>query len=534
MEIESKYDYDLFVIGGGSGGISAAKKSAKLGASVALADFVNPTPTGTKWGLGGTCVNVGCIPKKLMHYASILGELKEDQKNAGWEINSSARHNWSMMLASVNTHIKRLNWGYKKTLINEGVKYFNAYATFKDEHTIILTNRKGKKTEVSVDKVIIATGGRPTYLNMPNIRELAITSDDLFWRKTPPGRTLVIGGGYIAVECAGFLRGMGSEVDMLIRSTVLKKFDRDMINRVTKDLVEKGIRMMRGGLMSVDKTKEGVLATFQIEKNADLIKGGILNEMMSETEILKEEYNTVLLAIGRTPETSKIGLDSAGVVVESNGKLAVNQHYQTNVENVFAIGDIKLNSPELTPVAIQEGIFLANELFGSKKMKPINYNAIPTTIFSPLEYACVGLSEENASLQFGEENIEVYHKSFKPLEWNFMESRLNDLCYCKVIINKSDENTVLGIHYAGPNAGEVMQAYGLALTRKTSFEELIEVGKGIWCKRAGLLISVILGGNVIMNSRDPPNQRRGNCYIVKDEKGRPECQKRRLLRIILF
>ena len=477
MEIESKYDYDLFVIGGGSGGISAAKKAAQLGATVALADFVNPSPIGTKWGLGGTCVNVGCIPKKLMHFASILGEAKDDQKSAGWEIDTLARHNWSTMLASVNTHIKRLNWGYKKKLIEFGIKYFNAYAKFKDAHTLILTNRKGKETQVSVDKVIIATGGRPIYLNLPNIRELAITSDDIFWKKKAPGKTLVIGGGYIAVECAGFLKGMGYKVDMLVRSVVLRKFDRDMIRRVVNDMEEKGIKIMRGNLLAVEKEKSGIVTTIEIEKNSDLISGGILNEMISEKETMKNQYDTILLAIGRRPETSKIGLELINLKPESNGKIVVNENYQTSVDNVYAIGDIKFGSPELTPVAIKEGIILGNHLFGGKQLKPINYNAIATTIFSPLEYSCVGLSEENAILQFGEENLEVYHKSFKPLEWNFFESRVNNACYCKVIINKSDDNTILGIHYVGPNAGEVMQAYALAINRKTSFEELKEISK---------------------------------------------------------
>lgn len=477
MEIESKYDYDLFVIGGGSGGLSAAKRAAKLGAKVGLADFVNPSPSGTKWGLGGTCVNVGCIPKKMMHFASLLGEARHDQKSSGWEVNTSSKHNWKAMVSSVGTHIKRLNWSYKKKLIEEGVKYFNAYARFREPHTLVLTNKKGKETVVSVDKVIVATGGRPTYLNLPNVRELAITSDDIFWRKSPPGKTLIIGAGYIAVECAGFIRGLGHEVDILVRSTVLKKFDRDMIRRVVRDMEQRGIHLMRGGMRKLEKEQGRVSVTYEIEKNADLIDGGILEEQIAQQETRKVEYDTVLLAIGRTPETAKIGLDAIGLLKNQDGKVPVDDVYRTNIDNVHIIGDIREDSPELTPVAIKEGLYVADCLFGDRPAKAINYDAIPTTIYSPLEYASLGLSEENAILQYGEENLEVYHKSFKPLEWNFFEAHLNDLCYTKVIVNKSDEETVLGIHYAGPNAGEVMQGFALALLRRTTFAELKEIGK---------------------------------------------------------
>ena len=477
MHTETKYDFDLFVIGGGSGGLSAAKQAANLGAKVGLADFVRPSPMGTKWGLGGTCVNAGCIPKKMMHFASLLGQAKHDQKGSGWEVDTLTRHNWSLMVASINTHVKRLNWDYKKSLSEEGVKYFNAFARFKDPHTLILTDKKGKQGIVTVDKVIVATGGRPTYLDIPNIRELAITSDDLFWRKKPPGKTLVIGAGYIAVECAGFIHGLGNEVDVLVRSTVLRQFDRDMARRVVRDMHQRGIRLMRGRLETVEKKDESIVTQCRIETNADLIDGGVLDSQTQKLETVKREYDTLLLAIGRTPETSKIGLDEIGVFKDTFGKVPVNRVYQSSIRNIHIIGDIRKGSPELTPVATKEGLFVANYLFGKDPVTAIDYNAIPTTIYSPLEYSVVGLSEEKAILHYGKQNVRVYHKSFKPLEWNFFESRPNDLCYTKVIVDKSDRETVLGIHYAGPNAGEVMQGFGLALTRKTTFAEIKHLGK---------------------------------------------------------
>ena len=479
MEIERSYDFDLFVIGGGSGGISCAKKAAKLGAKVALADFVKPSPQGTKWGLGGTCVNVGCIPKKLMHFASLMGEMKKDQVSAGWKIDQNAPHDWKQMLATVNTHVKRLNWGYKKQLLEEQVKYYNCYATIENAHTISLKNKKGKIRKVTADKILVATGGRPRYLNIENANDLVITSDDIFWRKKVPGKTLVIGGGYIGVECAGFLRGMGFEVDVLVRSVVLRGFDRGMVERVVKDMELKQIRILQGELSMIKQEGECLRVLKKIGTHADLIHGGSLPNFKVQHEMISSKYDTVMLAIGRVPCTNTMGLAEVGVNINPQGKIPVNQQYQTNIDNIYVVGDIREGSPELTPVAIKEGIKLARHLFekSGKPIRPINYEAIPTTIFSPLEYSKVGISEEEAIKRYGEEGVEVYHSSFKPLEWNFFQGHQNNMCYTKIVVTRDEEEVVLGIHYAGPNAGEVMQAYALALLRKTTLEELKEIGK---------------------------------------------------------
>lgn len=217
------YDYDLFVIGGGSGGISSARWAGKAGKKVAVADFVKPSPAGTTWGLGGTCVNVGCIPKKLMHYAALLSEAKEDQKAAGLAI-SEEGHDWKTMVTCINKHIKTLNWGYKTELIKAGVKYFNSYATFIDAHTIELDNGKKKET-VTADKIVIACGGRPSLPDIPGAKEFGISSDDIFWKKEAPGKTLVVGASYVALECGGFLASLGYDVSIMVRSILLRGFD---------------------------------------------------------------------------------------------------------------------------------------------------------------------------------------------------------------------------------------------------------------------------------------------------------------------
>lgn len=208
MKEERKYDYDLFVIGAGSGGISAARRAASYGKKVGICDFVKPSPKGTKWGVGGTCVNVGCIPKKLMHFAGLCGEMRHDQQETGWNVDSTVQHDWKKMKTNVGNHIKGLNWGYKKTFIAEKIKYRNELASFVDNHTVKLVNSKGKESTVTAEHIIIGVGGRPTYLDVPGCKEHCISSDDLFWLNEAPGKSLVIGAGYIAMECGGFIRGI--------------------------------------------------------------------------------------------------------------------------------------------------------------------------------------------------------------------------------------------------------------------------------------------------------------------------------------
>ena len=212
-------------LGGGSGGLACAKQAASHGAKVAVADFVKPTPQGTSWKLGGTCVNVGCIPKKMMHYASLLGEAYHDQKLAGWQIESKPEFCWKTMIGNVNAHVRSLNFGYKGELSDKNVKYYNKYAKFIDAHTLSLEDKKGNIEQVTADKIVIATGGRPSYPDIPGAKEHCITSDDIFWMKKAPGKTLIVGASYVALECAGFLQGMGFNTTVMVRSILLRGFD---------------------------------------------------------------------------------------------------------------------------------------------------------------------------------------------------------------------------------------------------------------------------------------------------------------------
>lgn len=467
------YDYDLVVIGGGSGGLALSKEAATLGAKVVVLDFVKPSWQGTKWGLGGTCVNVGCIPKKLMHNAALLGEAIEDAQSYGWSFGnasssssnvgsdadngsntSSKTHTWEKMVEAVNDHIYGLNFGYTSALRTKGVEYKNALGTFVDPHTLELTDKKGKKTNITSRRIVVAVGGRPKPLDIPG-GELALSSDDLFWRRTSPGKTLVIGASYVALECAGFLAGIGLDTTVMVRSILLRGFDQQISEKIGDYMMEHGVKFIRPATpLKIEKLDSGKLkVTFA---NADT---------GAESS---EEYDTVFTATGRTADTAKLNLTAAGVKTDKDGKIPCVGE-QTNVPHIYAIGDVVSGAPELTPVAIAAGKLLANRLYGGSS-NGMDYEKIPTTVFTPLEYGCIGLSEETALARYGEENIEVYHSSFSPLEWAVVERRPENACYAKLIIHKADNNRVVGFHILGPNAGEVTQGWAAAMRLGATYE----------------------------------------------------------------
>jgi len=449
--IANKFEYNLIVIGGGSGGLAASKTAADLGMKVAVLDFVKPSPIGTSWGLGGTCVNVGCIPKKLMHQASILGELMKDAESFGWDVKSEEiKLKWTGLVEAVQNHIGSLNWGYRVALREKKVNYVNGYGTFVDQHTIKSTNRRGKETVLTADKIIIAVGERPRYLDIPGGRDLCITSDDLFSLPYCPGKTLVIGASYVALECAGFLKGIGLDVTVMVRSIFLRGFDQQMADKVGAYMEAHGVKFLKKCVPTkIERVSEGepgtVRVTSQSEENGEIV----------------EEYNTVLVAVGRVSTTKTIGLENIGLESNKNGKITTDDNDQTSVPNVYCIGDNALDKPELTPVAIQAGRLLARRLFAGASLK-CDYDTVPTTVFTPLEYSCCGLSEEKALEKYGEENIEVYHSNNFPLEWS-VPGHDNNTCYVKVICVIPENQRIVGMHYLGPDAGEVMQGFAAAM-----------------------------------------------------------------------
>ncbi|XP_055937788.1 thioredoxin reductase 1, cytoplasmic-like isoform X2 [Argiope bruennichi] len=461
---EEKYDYDLIVIGGGSGGLAASKEAARLGKKVAVLDFVTPTPVGTTWGLGGTCVNVGCIPKKLMHQAAILGQSIKDAKSYGWSYEDKVEHNWVVMRENVQNYIGSLNWNYKVQLRTEQVKYINAYGQFVEDHKIKAVDKKGKETLMSSKHFIIATGERPRYPDIEGAKEYGITSDDVFSLEKSPGKTLVIGASYVALECAGFLKGIGLDVTVMVRSILLRGFDQDMAERIGSYMQSEGINFIRP---CVPKKVE------KIESGEHKLK---VTGIMQSGEEVVGEYDTVLFAIGRDACTNNIGLDKVGVQINTkNGKLPV-VNEQTNVPYIYAIGDVLEGKPELTPVAIEAGQLLARRLYADSVIQ-CDYDFIPTTVFTPLEYGSIGYSEENAIEKYGEDQIEIYHSNITPLEWTIAKRETN-ACYVKLICLIPEKERVIGFHYLGPNAGEVTQGFALGIklgATKADFDATIGI-----------------------------------------------------------
>ncbi|KAM6121201.1 thioredoxin reductase 3 isoform 1-T1 [Pterocles gutturalis] len=451
-KVAEPYDYDLIIIGGGSGGLACSKEAASLGKKVMVLDYVVPTPLGTSWGLGGTCVNVGCIPKKLMHQAALLGQALQDSRKYGWQYEEQVKHNWEVMVEAIQNYIGSLNWGYRVSLREKSVTYLNSYGEFVEPHKIKATNRKGQVTYHTAETFVLATGERPRYLGIPGDKEYCITSDDLFSLPYCPGKTLVVGASYVALECAGFLAGLGLDVTVMVRSILLRGFDQEMAEKVGAHMETHSVKFIRKFVpVQVEQLEQGMPGRLKV--TAKSTEG---------PEIFEEEYNTVLIAIGRDACTRNIGLQTIGVKInEKNGKVPVNDEEQTNVPYVYAIGDILDGKLELTPVAIQAGKLLARRLYGGSSTK-CDYINVPTTVFTPLEYGSCGLAEERAIEDYGKQNLEVYHTLFWPLEWT-VPGRDNNTCYAKIICNKLDNNRVIGFHVLGPNAGEITQGFAAAI-----------------------------------------------------------------------
>ena len=429
-----------------------------------------------------------------MHQAALLGEAMTDSHSFGWRpnvpgleepmassdsdqppqevsIKSLVAHNWVKLVDKVQNHIKMANFNYRVNLRNKKVKYINAFAELTDPHTIKATDKKGVETIYTSDKILIATGERPRYpSDCPGAREYGITSDDLFSLPYSPGKTVVVGASYVALECAGFLRGLGYDVTVMVRSILLRGFDLDIAEKIGSNMAEDGVTFLRP---CVPTSIEEIEAATETSAGKLKVTGKMLND---DTQVTIE-CNTVIFAIGRDPCTDKIGLKEVGVNVDGKtGKIPVNALEETNIPNIYAVGDILQNRLELTPVAIEAGKLLVARIFGGQN-RLCDYAYAPTTVFTPIEYGCVGYSEEKAIEVFGKENVDVYHSALRPYEWALTGRSVN-ACWAKLVVLLSENERVVGFHFLGPNAGEVTQFAALSLklgAKKEDFDHLIGI-----------------------------------------------------------
>jgi len=419
----SHYDYDLFVIGAGSGGVRASRMSAALGARVAVAE---------DRFLGGTCVNIGCVPKKLMVYASHFREDFEDARGFGWTV-GEGRFDWPTLIANKDVEIRRLNGVYERMLKNAGVTIVEGRARVVGPHEVEVAGRR-----ISARHILVATGGKPRRTDEFVGHEHCVVSDDLFHLDRQPERVLIAGGGYIAVEFAGIFNGLGSEVTQLYRDSLfLRGFDEDLRLFLAEEMPKKGIDL---------RFKTVIRA---VEK-----RGGRYHVAMSDDTT--GEYDAVVLAIGRDPNTAGLGLEEAGVELTARGAVKVDEHYRSSVPSILAIGDVT-DRVQLTPVALAEGMVVARDLFGGRQTR-LDYDNIPSAVFSQPPLATVGLTEVDARLHHGE--IDVYRTSFRPMKHTL--SGRDERTMMKLVVERASQK-VIGVHMGGMDAAEIVQGIAIAV-----------------------------------------------------------------------
>jgi glutathione reductase (NADPH) len=433
----SDYDYDLFTIGAGSGGVRASRMSAALGARVAVAE---------ERYMGGTCVNVGCIPKKLFAYAGHYAEDFVDSVGFGWAA-SKPMFDWPTLVANKDKEIARLNGIYERLLSGAGVTVFKSRAVILDAHHVEVEGRK-----ISARHILVATGGWPVVPDIPG-KELAITSNEAFHLPKLPQRVVVVGGGYIAVEFASIFHGLGVQTVLSYRGDcLLKVFDNELGTFLGNEMAKKGVRiLLRSHIQAIERV------------------GGALVCHLSDGTPL--ETDAVMYATGRNPNTEGLGLERAGVEVAANGAVLVDDRFQTNVPSVHAIGDA-IHKVQLTPVALAEGMVVADRLFG-KAQREMDYRYVATAVFSDPNVGTVGLSEAEARRQYDE--VSIFKSTFTPLKHRL--SGRNELTFMKIVVDKASDR-VLGVHMVGAEAGEIVQGFAVALVcgaTKAQFDATIGI-----------------------------------------------------------
>lgn len=433
------YDFDLYVIGAGSGGVRAARFAAGFGAKVAVAE--------SRY-LGGTCVNVGCVPKKLLVYGAHFAEDFEQASGFGWSL-GEANFDWATLIANKDREINRLNGIYRNLLVNSGVTLHEAHAKIVGPHEVEVNGER-----FTAKNILIATGGWPQIPEIPG-REHAIGSNEAFFLKELPKRVLVVGGGYIAVEFAGIFHGLGANTTLLYRGDLfLRGFDGSVRKHLQEELTKRGLDLQfNADIARIDKQADGSL-------KATLKDGREL------------EADCIFYATGRRPMLDNLGLENTDVQLTDKGFIKVDEQYQTSEPSILALGDV-IGRVQLTPVALAEGMAVARRLFKPEQYRPVDYKMIPTAVFSLPNIGTVGLTEEDA--REAGHDVVIFESRFRPMKLTLTECQEKTLMKL-VVDGKTDK--VLGCHMVGPDAGEIVQGLAIALkagATKRDFDDTIGV-----------------------------------------------------------
>jgi glutathione reductase (NADPH) len=419
----SKYDYDLFVIGAGSGGVRAARLAAQLGKRVAIAE---------EYRIGGTCVIRGCVPKKLLVYGSRYGAELEDATAFGWS-HQDLKFDWSTLIHNVQREVDRLNGVYTRTLENAGVERFLTRAILEDRHRVRLADHEAP---VSAEYILVATGSAPAFPSIPGAEHF-ISSNECFQLETLPKNIVILGAGYIGMEFASIFTGLGVDVTVLYRGDqILRGFDLDLRDTVAEALRDRGVDLrMDSNIASIEKDGDGFRVVLD---NGDCLHA-----------------SSVMAATGRKPNTKGLGLEDVGVEVGSNGKVIVDAFSKTSADNIYAVGDVT-DRATLTPVAIREGTAFVETVFEGRP-KAMDYSFIPTAVFTEPEIGTVGLTEEEAREKH---RVDVYKTSFRPMRSTI--SGRDETIFMKLVVD-AETDKVLGLHMVGPDAAEIVQMAAVSL-----------------------------------------------------------------------